>query len=99
MRQLLFDKNDSIMELLDTGDADTSLSILTIKHSNVGRFFNSINKSNKESRKKQNIKSMRCIVDGKATVLIYTSRNIKKGENLLYDYNEAKDLYPTDDFI
>lgn len=42
---------------------------------------------------------MRCQVDGKVTVLLYTSRPIKKGECLLYNYNEAKNLYPTDDFI
>lgn len=39
-------------------------------------------------------------MDGKATVLLYTYRNVKKGENLRYDYNEAgKDLYPTDHFV
>ncbi len=57
---MLFDRNDSIMELLDTGDSDTSLSIAPVKYSNIGRFFNSINNSNKESKKKQNIQSMRC---------------------------------------
>lgn len=59
-RQMIFDKNDSIMELLDTGDSDTSLVIAPMKYSNVGRYFNSINKQNKESKKKQNIKSIRC---------------------------------------
>lgn len=98
-RQMIFDQNDSIMELLDTGDSDNSLVIAPMKFSNVGRYFNSINKSCKESKKKQNIKSMRCQIDGKATVLIFTKRSVKKGEELLYDYNEAKDLYPTNDFI
>eukprot|EP00347_Sterkiella_histriomuscorum_P019555 403341187 len=99
LRQTIFDKNDSIMELLDTGDSDTSLVIAPQKYSNVGRFFNSINKSSKESKKKQNIRSIRCQIDGKATVMIYTQRNVKKGEQLLYDYNEAKNMYPTDDFV
>lgn len=48
----MFDRNDSIMELLDTGDSETSLIIAPQKHANVGRFFNSINKNNKESKKK-----------------------------------------------
>ena len=56
-RQCVFNINDSIMELLDTGDTDTSLSIVPEKYSNIGRYFNSVNK---ESLKKQNVKSMRC---------------------------------------
>lgn len=42
---------------------------------------------------------MRCQVDGKVTVLIFTKKSVKKGENLLYDYNEAKNMYPTDEFV
>jgi len=40
------------MELLDTGDSETSLNILTIKNANVGRFFNSVINSSKEAKKK-----------------------------------------------
>lgn len=43
-RHCVFNTNDSIMELLDTGDTDTSLSIVPLKHANIGRFFNSVNK-------------------------------------------------------
>jgi len=43
-RHCVFNTNDSIMELLDTGDTDTSLSIVPFKHANIGRFFNSVNK-------------------------------------------------------
>lgn len=43
---------------------------------------------------------MRCQVDGKATVLLFTKRAVKKGEQLVFDYNEAgKNWYPTDLFI
>ena len=59
-RQCLFEKNDSMMELLDTGDSETSLVIAPKKYCNVGRFFNSINKGNKESKRRQNIRSIRC---------------------------------------
>ena len=39
-------------------------------------------------------------MEGKATVIIYANRNIKKGEMLFYDYNEAGfNTYPTDNFI
>ena len=85
------------MNLLETGDADTSLCMLTIKFANVGRFFNSVKSSSK--KRQQNLRSLRCRFNGKITVLLYTSRNVKKGEQLLYDYNEDKSLYPTDDFI
>lgn len=78
------------MELLDTGDADTSLVIVPQKHSNIARFFNGINNNQKSSKKKQNLKSIRCQIDGRVCVLLYANRNIKKGEQLLYNYNEAK---------
>ena len=84
------------MELLDTGDTDTSLSIVPLKHANIGRFFNSVNK---DSIKKQNVKSIRCQLGGKVMVLLYTKRAVKKGESLLYNYNEAKECYPTDNFV
>jgi hypothetical protein len=95
-RQCVFNNNDSIMELLDTGDTDTSLSIVPEKYSNIGRYFNSVNK---DSIKKQNVKSLRCQLDGKVTVLLFTKRAVKKGESLLYNYNEAKECYPTDNFV
>jgi len=98
-RQTIFNKNDSIMELLDTGDSETSLVFVPEKYSNVGRFFNSVNNGVKESIKKQNLRSLRCQLDGKVTVLLYTKRAVKKGESLLYNYNEAKECYPTDDFV
>lgn len=87
------------MELLDTGDSDTSLVIAPEKHSNVGRYFNSVNHCSKESKKKQNIRSIRCQINGRVTVLLYTKRAVKKGESLLYNYNEAKDCYPTEEFV
>ena len=71
------------------------------EHSNVARFFNGINNSVKSSKtKRQNVKTMRCQVDGQATVLLFTKRTVRKGEVLMYDYNEAgKGLYPTSHFI
>lgn len=87
------------MELLDTGDSETSLSIVPEKHSNIGRFFNSVNNVVKDSLKKQNLMSIRCQLDGKVAVLLYTKRAVKKGESILYNYNEAKQCYPTDEFI
>ena len=59
-RQTVFNTNDSIMELLDTGDSETSLVIVPEKFANIGRFFNSVNNGVKESLKKQNLRSIRC---------------------------------------
>ena len=97
----MFSKNDSIMELLSTNDPKTTLNVVPDQFSNVARFFNGINNHVLGSKQKvQNIRTMRCQIDGKATVLLYTNRNVKKGEQLRYDYNEAgKGLYPTDNFI
>ena len=89
------------MELLSTGNPLTTLNIVPETHANVARFFNGINNSVVGSKKKvQNMQTIRCQIDGKATVLLFTKRNVKKGEQLLYDYNEAgKDFYPTSSFI
>ena len=99
--QTMTDSNDSIMELLCSGNPNSSLVVIPYVWANVARFFNGINNSQVGSKtKKQNIRTMRCQVDGKATVLLYTKRNIKKGDTLLYDYNEAgKNMYPTTHFI
>lgn len=107
-KQTINDPNDSIMELLcckclDSNEPDPSKSLVVIPQtfSNVGRFFNGINNSDKDSKKlKQNVRSMRCQVDAKATVLLYTKRAVKKGEPLVFDYNEAgKNWYPTHYFV
>lgn len=37
------DKNDSIMELLCTGDKSTSLNVVPVQYANVARFFSGIN--------------------------------------------------------
>ena len=89
------------MELLANDDPKKSLVIVPITHANAARFFNGINNSVKDSKKKlQNLRSMRCQVDGLATVLLFTKRAVKRGEVLIFDYNESgKGLYPTAHFI
>ena len=89
------------MELLSSENPKSSLVVVPYEHANVARFFNGINNNQLGSKvAKQNVRSMRCQVDGKATVLLFTKRKIKKGETLLYDYNESgKNMYPTDHFI
>lgn len=43
---------------------------------------------------------MRFNVEGKARVILYARRHIKKGEILCYDYNEGCfDEYPTQNFV
>ena len=101
-QQTMFDTNDSIMELLTVPNRRTeSLVVVPYSFANVARFFNGINNSDKDSkRKKQNVRTMRCQVDGKATVLLFTKRAVKAGEVLMFDYNEAgKGLYPTEHFV
>ena len=99
--QTRLDVNDSIMELLCTGNPSSSLVVVPYEHANVARFFNGINNSVKNSKRtRQNVRTIRCQVNGQATVLLFTKRLVKKGEILMYDYNEAgKDLYPTGHFI
>jgi hypothetical protein len=39
------------MELLSTGDSDTTLCIVPENYSNIGRYFNGINNTKKGSKK------------------------------------------------
>ena len=72
--------------------------IVPDKRANLGRFLSGINNA-KKSKKDQNVKSIRMSIMGSIRVLLYASRNIKKGETLKYDYNEGGDDYPTEDFV
>jgi hypothetical protein len=89
------------MELLSTDSFATTLNIEPENFCNVARFFSGINNSIPTSKtKQQNMRSMRCQIDGKATVLLYTTKRVKMGDALRFDYNEAgKDMYPTENFI
>ena len=99
-RNKLFDKNDSIMELLKTPSSATSLVIVPDKRGNLARFISGINNVDKDSIKKKNVMSGKFNIDGSAHILLYASRNIKKNEILYYDYNEGGyDLYPTSQFV
>ena len=48
-RETIGSKNDSIMILLDTPSADTSLSCICSTHANLGKYFSGINNHSKES--------------------------------------------------
>ena len=72
-------QNDSVMELVSG-----SLDVVPVKYANVGRFFNGVGEN---QLKMANLRTMRCQVNGECRLLIYSSRKIKKGEIMLFDYN------------
>jgi len=49
LRNRIFDKNDSIMELLKTPSSSTSLVIIPENYGNIGRFLSGINNQDKKS--------------------------------------------------
>lgn len=88
------------MDLIRTPSSNTSLVICPEKNSNLARFISGINNSDKNSKKKQNVSSIRYNIDGQVHILLYAFRNIKKGEILYYDYNAGGyGGYPTDNFV
>lgn len=92
--------NDSLMELITTNDADTSMLIRPQKYTNIARFINGINNEDEKSCRKINVQSLRLMIEGKPRVLLYAKRQINRGESLQYDYNAGgKRLFPTEDFI
>jgi hypothetical protein len=99
-RNKIFDKNDSIMDLLKTPSSSTSLVICPEKKSNLARFISGINNYDEKSAKKQNVKSIKYDIDGSAHIILYASKTIKKNETLYYDYNAGgHKSYPTAHFI
>ena len=100
LRKKIFDKNDSIMELIRTPSSDTSLVICPEKYGNLARFISGVNNFNAYLKKKQNVNSIRLSIDGSVHILLIAKRNIKKGEILYYDYNAGGyNSYPTYNFV
>ena len=71
-------KSDSIMEY------HSNLVIVPDRHGNLARFLSGINNSKKRAG---NVKSIKYDIEGSIHILLYSSRNIKSGEILYYDYN------------
>ena len=101
-RNRLFDDNDSIMDLIHTPTSDTSLVICPEKYGNLARFLSGINNKYKVLKKKknQNVYSLRVNIDGSVHILLLSSKRIKKGEILYYDYNAGGyNTYNTEHFV
>jgi len=101
-RNRLFDENDSIMDLIHSPTSDTSLVICPEKYGNLARFLSGINNKYKVLKKKknQNVYSLRADIDGSVHILLLTSKKIKKGEILYYDYNAGGyNTYNTEHFV
>lgn len=100
LRKKIFDKNDSIMELIRTPSSNTSLVICPEQYGNLARFLSGINNYDAKLKKKQNVYSIRFSIEGSVHILLLASKNIKKGEILYYDYNAGGyGNYPTEHFV
>ena len=91
-------KNDSIMDLTITPFCETTLIICPYTCTNLGKFFSGVNNNDKESMKKINVFSVKILIDGSLHILLITSKNIKKGDILYYNYNADGNNYPTSEF-
>ena len=98
IRNKEIEKNDSIMDLIITPFSETTLIICPYNCANLGRFFSGVNNKNKISEAKINVGSAKVLIDGSVHILLFTSKNIKEGEILYYNYNGDANLYPTDEF-
>ena len=76
-------KNDSVMDLWYGKNSDQSLVIRPEKWTNIARFLNGVGKRKED----KNVCSIKICYRGKPMVLLVTSRKIKKGESLCYEYN------------
>ena len=57
------------------------MDIIPVTHCNIARFINGSTK-----KREANVKSRKCLVGEEFTILLYSSRKIKREEELLYDY-------------
>ncbi len=65
----------------------------------MARFINGIN--NTKNTNKANVATVRKLARGMPTVILYTIRDIRAGESLLYDYNAGSTTckYDTSNFV
>ena len=87
MTTIFEEQNDSIMELKKGKNADETLFIYPKKYSNIARFINGVNDKDKAKKNKANVASIRTLITGRPAVILYTTKSIRKGEGLFYDYN------------
>ena len=64
------------MELKKGRNADETLFIIPTKFTNIARYINGINP---KAQDKANVKSHRSRIRGRPAVILYTSKQIKKG--------------------
>ncbi|CAD8208577.1 unnamed protein product [Paramecium octaurelia] len=96
----VYSTSDSMMSLLETNFAATSLVIIPQKYGNLAKYLSGINNTKKNSKKQQqNVKSQRFNVEGESRVILYACRDIRTGEVLYYDYNEGGFNYNTRFFV
>lgn len=74
------------MELQAGKNANETLIIRPEKFTNLARFINGV----KEDSNEGNVQSMKLLYKGKPLVLLVSTRPIKKGDSLSYDYNAGK---------
>ena len=65
----------------------------------MARFINGIN--NIKGTSKANVATVRKLAKGKPTVILYSIKDIKKGQSVLYDYNAGATncQYDTSNYI
>jgi hypothetical protein len=91
--------SDCLMVLLDTGNIKTSLVIDPSHSGNIARFLNGVNNSSQHSLRKINVRTLRFVLDGRCRVAMFTSRNVKAGERLYYDYNAGMKGRALEDWV
>lgn len=74
------------MELQAGKNANETLIIRPERFTNLARFINGV----KEDSNEGNVQSMKLLYKGKPLVLLVSTRPIKKGASLAYDYNAGK---------
>ena len=88
LRKKIFDKNDSIMELIRTPSSNTSLVICPENYGNLARFLSGVNNYDSKLKRKQNVYSIRLSIDGTVHILLLALRN--KNKRKVYTYARRK---------
>ncbi|CAD8112539.1 unnamed protein product [Paramecium primaurelia] len=98
-KNIIFDQNDSIMELLSHPNPKKTLYVVPEKYSNIARFVCGIDNKIKEQVEIINVKCLRVAINKQARIIMYACKDIQPNEILYYDYNSGgKYLYPTEGY-
>ena len=78
--------NNYLFDLTNTSFVNESLVVDAKKYGNITKFINGVNVYDSNSFKNINCNTIHANINDQIHILIYTSKDVKKDDELLFDY-------------